>query len=474
MAGRATATGSSARLGDGKPSTVASEESIDLGGGRHDGRPGLGRPLGRRAPPARALRARRPDPPGAADPGAAAGQAVADLRDEGLALCASPGRRSPATNDSHRSRAPGRARPAIWDVTRARSRTCRIRWDRLTEPADWWPDASAVLLVQLVDGRNYLHRYDLAIRGDHAAPDRARQPHRRPRPARRHGLVPAPARRAPRAGVRGRTRGASPGAPRPRPPGRPFAPWEYRNPHGQRVHGWIVEPDGRSPGRRCSSSTAARPRSTSIAGARRSRPTSTWASASDAQLSRLDRVRRGVARRAHRQHRLARGRGRHRRAMTTSSPAGIADPSRSVIAGWSWGGYITLLMHGMHPERFVAGVAGVPVARLPRGLPRRVAPAPGVRPGPARRLARGRAPAHEGAVAARVRGPRAGAAPAPRRRATTAAARCPRSSTTWSGSRPRPPARAVPLRDGPLVVRHRRADPPAGVVLDYLSKNVPA
>ena len=41
---------------------------------------------------------------------------------------------------------------------------------------------------------------------------------------------------------------------------------------------------------------------------------------------------------------------------------GIADPARSVIAGWSWGGYLTLLMHGMHPERFICGVAGVPVA----------------------------------------------------------------------------------------------------------------
>jgi dipeptidyl aminopeptidase/acylaminoacyl peptidase len=41
---------------------------------------------------------------------------------------------------------------------------------------------------------------------------------------------------------------------------------------------------------------------------------------------------------------------------------GIADPRRSVVAGWSWGGYLTLLTHGMHPERFIAGVAGVPVA----------------------------------------------------------------------------------------------------------------
>jgi dipeptidyl aminopeptidase/acylaminoacyl peptidase len=40
---------------------------------------------------------------------------------------------------------------------------------------------------------------------------------------------------------------------------------------------------------------------------------------------------------------------------------GLSDAGRSVIAGWSWGGYVTLLMHGTHPDRFLAGVAGVPV-----------------------------------------------------------------------------------------------------------------
>ena len=41
---------------------------------------------------------------------------------------------------------------------------------------------------------------------------------------------------------------------------------------------------------------------------------------------------------------------------------GLADPSRVVLAGWSWGGYVTLLGLGRHPERSVAGIAGVPVA----------------------------------------------------------------------------------------------------------------
>jgi dipeptidyl aminopeptidase/acylaminoacyl peptidase len=41
---------------------------------------------------------------------------------------------------------------------------------------------------------------------------------------------------------------------------------------------------------------------------------------------------------------------------------GIADPARSVLAGRSWGGYLTLLGLGVQPERWAAGVAGVPVA----------------------------------------------------------------------------------------------------------------
>lgn len=41
---------------------------------------------------------------------------------------------------------------------------------------------------------------------------------------------------------------------------------------------------------------------------------------------------------------------------------GIADPARCVVEGWSWGGYLALLALGTQPERWAAGVAGVPVA----------------------------------------------------------------------------------------------------------------
>ena len=38
------------------------------------------------------------------------------------------------------------------------------------------------------------------------------------------------------------------------------------------------------------------------------------------------------------------------------------DPSRTVVGGWSWGGYITLMQLGRNPDLWTAGVAGVPVA----------------------------------------------------------------------------------------------------------------
>ncbi len=42
--------------------------------------------------------------------------------------------------------------------------------------------------------------------------------------------------------------------------------------------------------------------------------------------------------------------------------SGFADPAACVVEGWSWGGYLALLTLGTQPQRWAAGVAGVPVA----------------------------------------------------------------------------------------------------------------
>ena len=41
---------------------------------------------------------------------------------------------------------------------------------------------------------------------------------------------------------------------------------------------------------------------------------------------------------------------------------GVVDPAVSVITGYSWGGFLSLLALGTQPARWAAGVAGVPVA----------------------------------------------------------------------------------------------------------------
>ncbi len=46
---------------------------------------------------------------------------------------------------------------------------------------------------------------------------------------------------------------------------------------------------------------------------------------------------------------------------------GIADPDRAVIAGHSWGGYVTLLELGKHPDLWRCGVAGVPIGDYEAG-----------------------------------------------------------------------------------------------------------
>ncbi len=52
--------------------------------------------------------------------------------------------------------------------------------------------------------------------------------------------------------------------------------------------------------------------------------------------------------------------GPQRRASPTWWPAASRIPAARPIGGWSWGGYLTLMELGKHPELWLAGVAGVP------------------------------------------------------------------------------------------------------------------
>ena len=291
------------------------------------------------------------------------GEVRADLRDESLALCAFAW--SPITGDQRLAighERGGERAPAIWNVETGELTDLVLPWDRLTEVADWWPDASALLLFELRDGRNHLHRYELAT----------------------GQITPLPIHEGSLTGARVRPDGSvwyrlqsgeQPGvvlqigqeapileAPSGAPPGRPYVAWEYRNQHGQRVHGWLVEPDGPKPW----------PTHFLIHGGPTSVDLDRWQPDVQAYVDMGFCV-------AMLNYRGSIGFGAAWRDALIGNVGwpevedivaghedllarGIADPVRTSIGGWSWGGYLTLLTQGMHPGRFVSGVAGVPVA----------------------------------------------------------------------------------------------------------------
>ena len=235
--------------------------------------------------------------------------------------------------------------------------------------ADWWPDGSALLLVNRVEGRDRLLRYDLSngeqrvlatepgivmkarVRPDGRVWFLHEQGHRR-RLILDDSGEEVLALDGPRV-----------------PPSRPYESWEFANPLGQRVHGFYVTPrdsDGPFPtimlvhgGPTCArhgSLAAGRP------GVRRCRIRRRAWSTTEARP--------GMA-----------GSGEMRSIGDIGGPEledvnagladlvlrGLADPQRAVIAGHSWGGYVTLLELGKHPDLWCCGVAGVPVGDYEAG-----------------------------------------------------------------------------------------------------------
>jgi dipeptidyl aminopeptidase/acylaminoacyl peptidase len=295
------------------------------------------------------------------------GSTVAELRDVGLALVAFawspiPGDQRLAIGHERR----GERQPAIWDVASGEVRDLELPWDRLTEVTDWWPDADALLVAELRDGRHLLHRYDLA---DATVTTLATDP----------GSITG-ARVRPRGAVWYRlASGERPGAllevgrrepllaPDGAAGGRPFVPWAYSNPQAETVHGWRIEPDGPKPW----------PTLLHIHGGPTSIDLDRWAPEIQAYVDAGFQV-------ALVNYRGSVGFGAAWRDTLIGNIGwpevedllaglddlvahGWTDPKRAAIAGWSWGGYLTLLMHGMHPDRFITGVAGVPVGDYAAG-----------------------------------------------------------------------------------------------------------
>ncbi len=146
------------------------------------------------------------------------------------------------------------------------------------------------------------------------------------------------------------------------PAGRDFETWWFENPGGERVHGFIVRPEGDGP----------YPVILRVHGGPHYADTDRWAPDLQAHVDAGFLV-------AMVNYRGSIGFGQAWRDSLTGNVGfheledvlaglddlvarGLADPSRVVLAGWSWGGYVTLLGIGRHPDRFVSAIAGVPVA----------------------------------------------------------------------------------------------------------------
>jgi dipeptidyl aminopeptidase/acylaminoacyl peptidase len=147
------------------------------------------------------------------------------------------------------------------------------------------------------------------------------------------------------------------------PAGHAYEPWSFTNVEGETVHGFLVEPPDHP-----------RPHPTVVLV--HGGPHWLWADAWRPEVAAWADHGWAVALV---NYRGSTGRGASWRDRLIGNPGfpeledevsglddlvarGIADPKRVVVSGGSWGGYITLLALGRHPDRWAAGIGVVPVA----------------------------------------------------------------------------------------------------------------
>lgn len=297
------------------------------------------------------------------------GETVGEQLDEGHALAARCW--SPVAGDERLAlehEREGETRPAIWDLRSGERRDLVLDLTGDVHVEDWWPDASALVLKQLADGRHRLLRYDVdsaqiepiatepgmiwsaRVRLDGEVWFLHEQGHRRRRVVATGGGEPL------------RLRGD------PAPEARPYEPWRFTNPNGDVVHGFLVTPDD---------SGGAFPVMMFVHGGPTSLDMDRWQPEVQAYVDAGFAV--GLV-----NYRGSVGYGRDWRDTLIGNiggpeledvnaglrdlvERGIADSTRAVIAGYSWGGYVTLLELGKHPELWACGIAGVPVGDYEAG-----------------------------------------------------------------------------------------------------------
>jgi dipeptidyl aminopeptidase/acylaminoacyl peptidase len=297
------------------------------------------------------------------------GATVGEQLDEGLSLEAKCW--SPVTGDQRLAiehEREGDERPAIWNLATGERQDIEIDTQGPVFAADWWPDGSALLLVNRREARDRLLRYDIASDKYEVVFDHSGFVWKaRVRPDGRVWLLHELGHRQRRivdetgADVL-ELRGDE------APAGQPYESWHFTNPHGQRVHGFYVTPQG---------SGGPFPVVMLVHGGPTWLDTDRWQPDVQALVDAGFAV--GMV-----NYRGSIGYGREWRDTLIGNIGGpeledvnagladlverrIADPVRAVIGGYSWGGYVTLLELGKHPDLWRCGVAGVPVGDYEAG-----------------------------------------------------------------------------------------------------------
>ncbi|MGH3134681.1 MAG: S9 family peptidase [Gaiellaceae bacterium] len=291
------------------------------------------------------------------------GSTVGDQVDERMSLTAKCW--SPVAGDQRLAfdhEREGDERPGIWDLETGERHDLSVGLEGGVFVHDWWPDGSALLLLNRFEGRDRLYRYDLAtgelrpletepgfiwkarVRPDGGVWFLHEQGHRRRLALDETGSEVLT------------LEGDS------APPGRAYESWHFSNPHGQRVHGFYVTPE--EPG-------GPFPVLMFVHGGPTWLDLDRWQPEVQAYVDTGFAV--GMV-----NYRGSIGYGREWRdtligdiggpeledvnaGLQDLVERGIADPERAVVGGHSWGGYVTLLELGKHADLWRCGVAGVPI-----------------------------------------------------------------------------------------------------------------
>ena len=296
------------------------------------------------------------------------GATVGELLDEGMSLASKCW--SPVPGDARlafRHELEGDERPGIWNLATGERTNLELDLGGGVTVADWWPDASALLLVNVFEGRSYLYRYELASGAMSQIPTEPGYVWKaRVRPDGRvwflHEQGGRPRLVLDDTGSEIVSTGAA------APPSRAYESWHLENEHGQRVHGFLVTPDD---------SGGPFPVMMFVHGGPTWHDLDRWQPEVQAYVDLGFAI--GMV-----NYRGSIGYGREWRDVLVGNiggpeledvnaglrdlvARGIADPERAVIAGYSWGGYVTLLELGKHPEHWICGIAGVPVGDYEAG-----------------------------------------------------------------------------------------------------------